>query len=194
MAKKLEAPPATAPSKPVRRRAIATAPEHSQTNMRLEKRKRDKEKFLKVLETHLGIISYAAEDAGVNRRTVYEWMDQDPDFARRVRDINEKQVDFVERKLLENIREKDTRAIIFYMGTKGRNRGYTTRVEVTTPAGEPMRTVNANTHTIVDVDEAREEMSDKAMAKAVRAALRFSPEVFGESVRTAVAEGNIDRA
>lgn len=173
---------------------MATAPENSITNMRNEKRKRDKAKFLKVLEQHLGIISYAAEDAGINRRTVYEWMDIDPEFARMVRDINEKQVDFVERKLLENIREKDTRAIIFYMGTKGRNRGYTTRVEVTTPNGEPFKTVNSNTHAIVDVDEVREEMSDKAMAKAVRAALRFSPEVFGDSVRSAVAEGHIDRA
>ena len=175
-----------------RRRAINTDPELSLTNLRNEKRKRDKARFLTVLEQHLGIISYAAEDAKVNRRTIYEWIDQDPEFARLVRDINEKQVDFVERKLLENIREKDTRAIVFYMGTKGRNRGYTTRVEVTTPHGEPFKT--ANTHAMVDVDEARSEMSDKAMAKAVRAALKFSPEVFGESVRTAVTEGHIDRA
>lgn len=171
-------------SEPVRRRRVTvTAPEQSAAAMRIEKRKRDKERFLIVLEKHMGIISYAAIDAGVNRRTVYEWMDQDPEFARLARDINEKQIDFVERQLLENIREKDTRAIVFYMGTKGRNRGYGPRVEVTTPHGEPFTT--ANTHVSINVDEAREEMSDKAMAKAIKAALKFSPDVFGDAGKQA---------
>lgn len=166
-------------SEPVRRRRVVVSPELSQSAIRNEKRKRDKAKFLTILEKHMGIISYAAIDAGINRRTVYEWMDQDPEFARLARDINEKQVDFVERQLLENIRERDTRAIIFYMGTKGRNRGYGPRVEVTTPHGEPFTT--ANTHVSINVDEAREEMGDKALAKAIKAALKFSPEVFGDA-------------
>jgi len=91
------------------------------------------------LEEQLGVVSYACKAASVSRRTFYYWVANDPDFAKEVDDVINFQVDYVERKLLTNIKEGKEKSIIFYLSTKGRHRGYCQRVEVGgTPGSLPI--------------------------------------------------------
>lgn len=168
---------------PRRRRVVIDEAKNtaSLTERRERKKDEDKQRFLTILDEHLGIISYAAQQAGIPRRTIYEWMDQDLEFQRKVKEVDHKQLDFVERKLLENIRTNDTRAITFYLSTKGKNRGYSTRVEVTTPVDQPIQAAVSVTH------ETRDEMGEAALGKALKAAMHAFPVAFTEGIRTAVA-------
>lgn len=88
-----------------------------------------KEKFLQAFKNSLGIVSAACEVAGVSRKTYYRWTESDEEFAEKVKDMGDFQCDFVESKLLKKIEEGDTTAIIFYLKTKGKKRGYTTNPE-----------------------------------------------------------------
>lgn len=80
--------------------------------------------FLDELAKGYGIIATACERAGVGRSTYYRWRDSDAEFRERADEITETQVDFVESKLLQQINDGDTTAIIFYLKTKGKKRGY----------------------------------------------------------------------
>lgn len=93
-----------------------------------------KERFLKHFETSKGVISIACKKSRISRQTYYNWIKQDNDFKEKVHDISEEQIDYVESKLIENIEKNDTTAIIFYLKTKAKERGYTdkTQVEVST--------------------------------------------------------------
>jgi hypothetical protein len=90
----------------------------------------NKRKVLTALEECLGIVTTACESASVARRTFYQWMTSDPLFKAEVVDITNRALDFVESKLFENIDSNDTTSIIFYLKTKGKDRGYTERQEI----------------------------------------------------------------
>ncbi len=83
-----------------------------------------KETFLEELAKGNGIIATACEKAGISRTTYYRWCAADPVFKEKADEVTETQVDFVESKLLQQINEGDTTAIIFYLKTKGKKRGY----------------------------------------------------------------------
>jgi hypothetical protein len=86
---------------------------------------RQQSDFLVSLEKSLGIITAAIEATGVSRAKYITWLNVDEEFSKRVDLIMEKQIDFVESKLLEKINKGDTTAITFYLKTKGKDRGYT---------------------------------------------------------------------
>jgi len=110
----------------------------------------NKKEILEELEKHNGIVSSACKSIGLPRSTYYSWLNSDPEFKSQVDDIQEVAIDFVESKLMEKIRgvtvlakegtdgdedltyslpPSDT-AIIFYLKTKGKKRGYIERMEV----------------------------------------------------------------
>lgn len=91
----------------------------------------DKKKLalLKNLEASLGIITTAVRATGVNRQTYYNWLKEDEDFRKAVEEINEVSKDFVESKILNQIKNENTAMTIFYAKTKMKDRGYVERVE-----------------------------------------------------------------
>ena len=89
-----------------------------------------KEKFLNNFEKSLGIISTACKRTGITRQTYYNWINTDNEFKERVNDIQEAQKDYVESKLIENIEKNDTTAIIFYLKTKAKDRGFTDKINI----------------------------------------------------------------
>ncbi len=93
------------------------------------KTERKKSKVLKALVESKGIVAYACEAAGITRKTFYEWKKDDPEFAEKVDDITEATLDRVEGKLLEAINDDNITAIIFYLKTKGRKRGYVEQID-----------------------------------------------------------------
>jgi hypothetical protein len=66
---------------------------------------------------------------GISRPTFYRWLEEDKKLREKVEEVEEALIDNVESKLLKKITDEDMTAIIFYLKTKGKNRGYVERVE-----------------------------------------------------------------
>ena len=94
-----------------------------------------KDIFLKALRNNLGHITKACEAAKIHRRTYYSWIEKDEKFKDDCDAVNEGMIDYVQSKLLDNIDNNDTTAIIFFLKTKGKSRGYDEKhqIELTKP-------------------------------------------------------------
>jgi len=106
-----------------------------------------KKAMVEALKSSFGIVSTAASNVGISRQTHYNWIKDDPEYSEQVDEINEASIDFAESKLREKINgvtigkiqdgelvtyeqpPSDT-AIIFYLKTKGKKRGYVERQEI----------------------------------------------------------------
>lgn len=102
----------------------------TRTRKEQERTTKGKERVLEALDKSLGIVTTACANAGVSQTQFYEWKRTDAEFAEAVKAIDNKQMDFVEGKLLQNIKDNDTQSILFYLRTKGKSRGYTERTEL----------------------------------------------------------------
>lgn len=91
---------------------------------------RKKEQFLEALKNNINNISKACDAIGINRGTYYLWKESDKEFAEKCREIEEQVIDYVEGSLMKQIREGDTTATIFFLKTKGKNRGYVEKVQL----------------------------------------------------------------
>jgi len=69
-------------------------------------------------------ITIAAEKAGVRRRLVYTEREQNEDFKEAMDDIREKSIDIAENALLKAIDQGNITAIIFFLKTQAKHRGY----------------------------------------------------------------------
>ena len=74
-------------------------------------------------------ISEACRAAEINRTTFYTWQETDPDFKAAIEEAKEKLLDFAESKLVEQIQTGITPALIFFLKTQGKQRGYTEKVQ-----------------------------------------------------------------
>lgn len=104
-------------------------------------RKKTREKIDEVVDAYgrsMGIVSTTCKKCNINRKTFYEWKEKDKDFAERLAEIDEAQIDFTESQLLKLIKGGDTTATIFYLKTKGKQRGYVERQEITGKDGEEL--------------------------------------------------------
>lgn len=72
-----------------------------------------------------GILSAAATALGCVRQTVAAYIERYPTVKAAYEDAKESTIDFVESRLLKNIEGGDTTAIIFFLKTQGKARGYT---------------------------------------------------------------------
>ncbi len=98
------------------------------TNRTVKKKKA----VLEVLEKTAGNIKMACEQVGIARSRFYEWLKTDEVFKKRYEEVIEGLIDYAESKLLQAIANNNITAIIFFLKTKGRNRGYVEKVEIDT--------------------------------------------------------------
>ena len=89
-----------------------------------------KETFLKSLKKNLCNISKACEAANISRKTYYRWI-EDQEFKDQVEAVKEGLIDHVEHQLLQKIDSGDTTAIIFFLKTRAKDRGYVEKQEIT---------------------------------------------------------------
>jgi len=89
-----------------------------------------KKELLDALENCYGVIATACNQVRVSRKTFYNYINRDQKFADQVREIREKNIDFVEDKLLQKINAGDTASIIFYLKCKAKHRGWVERQEI----------------------------------------------------------------
>ena len=96
-----------------------------------------KKKLIQALEKSLGVVTTACKNVGIHRSTYYEYYNNDNQFKEQVDDIQNVAIDFAESHLHQQIKGGNTSATIFYLKTKGKNRGYVERQEITGAEGMP---------------------------------------------------------
>lgn len=100
--------------------------------------KKNKADFIAAYEASLGSVTMAAKKVGIDRTTYYFWCNTDPEFKAACEEAIEMQKDFAESQLMKLIRDGDAGSIKFYLQTKGRDRGYGDKVEVTGADGKDL--------------------------------------------------------
>jgi hypothetical protein len=93
---------------------------------------------VEALRNAAGIYSGAAQMLGCAPNTIANYVDRSPKLQKLVREIQEQHLDLAETKLLTHLRDGNLKAVIFYLKTKGKVRGYSERTEVTGPNGRPL--------------------------------------------------------
>lgn len=95
--------------------------------------KRDKitnKRILRVLAQNFCNVSKAAQKLKINRRTLQRWIEDDEDLKNDFHDMLEGDKDEAESELRKWIyEEKSITALLFYLKTKCRDRGYVERKE-----------------------------------------------------------------
>jgi len=90
----------------------------------------DKKKdMLAALEKNLGVVTVSCKSAGINRATHYRWMESDPEYKEAVEAIPDVVLDFAESKLFKAIQDGNITATIFFLKTRGKDRGYIERIQ-----------------------------------------------------------------
>ncbi len=89
----------------------------------------------KAIVKAFGNLSAASKSLGVDRVSLYKWIEQDG-LEQAVIEGRNSRLDFVEGKLDQKIDGGDTTAIIFFLKTQGKSRGYVERQEITGADGK----------------------------------------------------------
>lgn len=89
-----------------------------------------KRAMIEALESSLGVVTTACNSVGINRKTHYEWMNEDEQYKADVLEVDNMALDFAESALHNNIREGKETSTIFYLKTRGKKRGYIEKTEV----------------------------------------------------------------
>jgi hypothetical protein len=110
-----------------------------------------KGKFVELYEK-TGNVSACCKARGISRTTYYDWLKNDADFAAAVESAEETVLDKSEAQLKdwmfgnsEKGIEPNLTALIFFLKTKGKRRGYVERTEVQTAV-----TVEKTAYTLPD--------------------------------------------
>lgn len=111
------------------------------------KTKRLKVALIEAMQKSMGVISEACRMVECDRKTFYKYYNNDEKFKEACDECNESALDFVESKLFELVdgitmhkedregndlsydRAPDVTAIIFYLKTRGKKRGYIEKTE-----------------------------------------------------------------
>jgi len=83
-----------------------------------------KRKVIKALNEYLGIVTDACQKADICRATFYKWYKTDLAFKAQVDAIEDRVIDFVESCFYKKVQEGDVTAIIFFLKSKGKKRGW----------------------------------------------------------------------
>jgi len=97
-----------------------------------------KKAMVAALEKSLGVVSTACKAVDISRQTHYRWMREDDEYKTAVEELSEVAVDFAESHLHKLIRDGNPAATIFFLKTKGKNRGYVERQEIAVAEKKPL--------------------------------------------------------
>jgi len=105
-----------------------------------KKREETAARIIAAISESSGLLTLAAKKAGLGYSTVWRYTQEFPTVKQAVIEAKERMLDFAEGKLYERIMSGDNAAIIFYLKTQGKARGYVERQEVTGEGGQPIKT------------------------------------------------------
>ena len=101
-------------------------------------RNRTVEEYLKAIEGSGGIYSIVAERLGVNRVTAWRRIKNNKVLLDAMEQETERMGDVAEAMLFKKIKQGDMTALIFYLKTKHKHRGYVERSEVAGEIKQPV--------------------------------------------------------
>jgi len=127
------------------------------------------EKICRALRESKGLLTLAAQKAGVSYWTVWRYSKDFPSVAKAVEESKEGMLDFAEGKLYKAISEDNLTAIIFFLKTKGKQRGYIERSELSGLGGGPIKQETEVKYAKFDANEVI-----KAIAEAIQLGLNPS--------------------
>jgi len=105
-------------------------PIQNTTNIKRTKLVGKKKLFYEILCVTLGNVSEAEKRTNICRSTHYDWLKHDPNYKLWIDDLNDNNLDFAESCLKKLMKEGNVTAIIFFLKTKGKIRGYIERTEL----------------------------------------------------------------
>ena len=105
---------------------------------REDKQKKKKVEFLEVYSQKANNVHLTCKAIGISRSTFYAWIRDDDEFRETIWHFEEGDIDAAETALKRQILDGNTTAIIFYLKTKGKNRGYVERQELTGIDGQKL--------------------------------------------------------
>ena len=85
------------------------------------------QQMIDAIVKHKGILAAAARELKCSRTTVYTYIKKYPTIKHAYIEANETNKDFVEGKLMQSIDGGNVTAMIFFLKTKARDRGYVER-------------------------------------------------------------------
>jgi len=85
--------------------------------------------IIEAIEMAGGNLTQASRLLKCNRNTIYKYINDFPTVKETYERVNEETIDFVEDKLMDQIKKGNITAIIFYLKTKAKHRGYVERQE-----------------------------------------------------------------
>ncbi len=109
------------------------------TNGNGKKREQTAARIIKALQETNGLLTMAAAKSGIGYRTVCRYVAEFPSVKEAAQDAKECMLDYAEGKLYSKIKAGDNIAILFYLKTQGKARGYIERQEFANPIGESFR-------------------------------------------------------
>lgn len=95
------------------------------------KQKYSAEQVIEAIKQSNGIITTAAKALGCARGTINNYVNKYVTVADALEETRETTLDFVENQLMKQIQNNNLTAIIFFLKTQGKNRGYNERTEFT---------------------------------------------------------------
>ncbi len=95
----------------------------------MAKQKVDFNDLVMMFEKKGGNISATCSALGITRQTFFNYRKSNKMLAQKLDEVSESLIDFAESKLVEEIGNGNLTAIIFFLKTKGKNRGYVERIE-----------------------------------------------------------------
>lgn len=85
--------------------------------------------LLEAMEKTLGIVTQACKLVNIDRGTYYNYYRNDENFKNAIDELFNVQMDYVEAKLFEKIKEGSESSIQFYLKYRGSKRGYSNHVQ-----------------------------------------------------------------
>lgn len=96
------------------------------------------EEAIKAIKDSKGFVTTVAKRLGCTRQHVYVIADRFPTVKAAIEEEREGLKDFAEGKLIQQIDAGNIAAIIFYLKTQAKGRGYIERQEISGPEGGPI--------------------------------------------------------
>lgn len=128
------------------------------------------------LRNKAGLISLAAEEAGLSRQAMHVRIKKSKHLQAVLRDIEEKTLDLAEGVIVEALGKKDKAMARWYAARKGKSRGFTLKHEVTGAGGAPLLDVAAMIEGMTDEQFATFDRLRRLMGTGLGAAGGPPPE------------------
>lgn len=96
-----------------------------------------KKDVVEAIQQYRGNISAMARAFQVSRQAIYDYISNKPDLKQMIQDERESMLDDAESEIYKQIRKGNTTALIFFLKTQGKTRGYVERQEITGKDNDP---------------------------------------------------------